>query len=66
MERRCYLVPKSLFCDACNAMDSSPPVSPAYRISQARILGCHFLLQGIFPTLGSNPHLLHCRQVSFH
>ena len=22
-------------------------------------LGCHFLLQGIFPTQGSNPHLLH-------
>ena len=21
--------------------------------------GCHFLLQGIFPTQGSNPHLLH-------
>ena len=21
-------------------------------------VGCHFLLQGIFPTLGSNPHLL--------
>ena len=25
-------------------------------------LGCHFLLQGIFPTQGLNPHLLH-RQV---
>ena len=23
-------------------------------------LGCHFLLQGIFPTQVSNPHLLHC------
>ena len=23
---------------------------------------CHFLLQGIFPTQGSNPGLLHCRQ----
>ena len=30
-------------------------------ILQARILGvgCHTLLQGIFPTQGSNPHLLH-------
>ena len=26
-------------------------------------VGCHFLLQGIFPTQGSNPHLLHCRQI---
>ena len=24
---------------------------------------CHFLLQGIFPTQGSNPGLLHCRQM---
>ena len=30
--------------------------------------GCHFLLQGIFPTQGSNPcllHLLHCRRVLY-
>ena len=25
-------------------------------------VGCHFLLQGIFLTQGSNPGLLHCRQ----
>ena len=25
-------------------------------------VGCHLLLQGIFPTQGSNPGLLHCRQ----
>ena len=24
-------------------------------------VGCHFHLQGIFPTQGSNPYLLHCR-----
>ena len=27
--------------------------------------GCHFLLQGIFPTQGSNPGLLHCRHVLY-
>ena len=27
-------------------------------IFQEKILGCHFLLQGIFPTQGSNTHLL--------
>ena len=27
------------------------------------VLGCHFLLQGIFSTQGSNPGLLHCRQI---
>ena len=29
-------------------------------------MGCHFLLQGIFPTQGSNPGLLHCRQMLYH
>ena len=28
--------------------------------------GCHFLLQGIFPTQGSNPGLPHCRQTLYH
>ena len=26
---------------------------------------CHSVLQGIFPTLGSNPDLLHCRQILY-
>ena len=29
-------------------------------------VGCHFLLQGIFPTQGSNTCLLHCRQILYH
>ena len=29
-------------------------------------MGCHFLLQGIFPTQGSNPGLPHCRQMLYH
>ena len=28
-------------------------------------VGCHFLLQEIFPTQGSNPGLLHCRQTLY-
>ena len=28
-------------------------------------VGCHFLLQGIFPTQGSNPCLLHCRRILY-
>ena len=28
-------------------------------------VGCHFLLQGIFSTQGSNPDLLHCRQILY-
>ena len=29
-------------------------------------VGCCTLLQGIFPTQGSNPGLLHCRQILYH
>ena len=29
-------------------------------------MGCHSLLQGIFPTQGSNLHLLHYRQILYH
>ena len=29
-------------------------------------VGNHSLLQGIFPTQGSNPGLLHCRQIPYH
>ena len=29
-------------------------------------VGCHFLLQGIFPTQESNPGLPHCRQTLYH
>ena len=28
-------------------------------------VGCHVLLQGIFPNQGSNPGLLHCRQILY-
>ena len=30
------------------------------------IVGCHFFLQGSFPTQGLNPGLLHCRQMLYH
>ena len=51
-------------------MDCSLLGSSAHGISKVRILGmgCHFLLQGIFPTQGTNPHflcLLHCRQILY-
>ena len=29
-------------------------------------MGCHFLLQGIFPAQGSNLGLLHCRETLYH
>ena len=30
------------------------------------VVGCHFLLQGIFLTQGSNLGLLYCRQILYH
>ena len=39
----------------------SPWDSP---IQSTRVASC-FLLQGIFPTQGSNPHLSHCRQILY-
>ena len=48
-------------CPTLHPMDHSPPGSSVLGILQARILtglGCHFLLQGIFPAQGSNPSFL--------
>ena len=44
----------------CNPMDGSQPVSSAHGDSpgQNTGVGCYALLQGIFPTQGSNQHLL--------
>ena len=48
-------------------MDYSLPVSSVHGIFQARApgVGCHFLIQGIFPTQGSNPGLQHWRQTLY-
>ena len=32
---------------------------------KSTVVGCHFLLQGIFPNQGSNLGLLHCRQTLY-
>ena len=44
----------------CDAMDCHLPGSFGHGILQAYTgMGCYALLQGIFPTQGSNPHFLH-------
>ena len=40
-------------------------LSPWYFTGKDTGMGCHFLLQGIFPTQGLNPGLLHCRQILY-
>ena len=50
----------------CDPVDGSLLSSSVHRIFQASPwVGCHFLLQGIFPTQGSNLGLPHCRQTLY-
>ena len=51
----------------CNPMDYSPPGSSVLGDSPGKNtgVGCHSLLQGIFPTQGSNPGLPHCRRILY-
>ena len=51
----------------CNPMERSPPGSSVHRDSPGKNtgVGCYVLLQGIFPTQGLNPGLLHCRWILY-
>ena len=50
-----------------NPMDSSPPGPSVHGDFSGKNteMGCHALLQGIFPTRRSNPGLLHCRWIVY-
>ena len=52
----------------CGPMDSSPPGLSVHGDSPGKKTGLdwHALLQGIFPTQGSNPGLPHCEQILYH
>ena len=55
-----FLVKDAQLCPSlCNPMDSSPWNSPGQNTG----VGSLPILQGIFPTQGSNPGLLHRRQI---
>ena len=47
----------------CDPVDCSPPGSSVHGILQARIL--EWVAISFFPTQGSNPGLLHCRQTLY-
>ena len=51
----------------CGPMDCSLPGSSVHENSPGKNtgVGCQALLQGIFPTQGSNPGLPHCRRIVF-
>ena len=68
----CRVVPECLVVSTlCDPLDYSPPGSSVHGVFPGKNTGpgCHFLLQRIFPTQGSNPCLLcllHCRQIIYH
>ena len=51
----------------CNSMDCSPSGSSVSGDSPGKNtgVGCHALLQGIFPTQGLSPGVLHCRRILY-
>ena len=61
-----YLVAQSCLT-LCDPMDYSLLGSPVHGDSPSKNtrVGSHALLQGIFPTQGSNPGLPHCRQILY-
>ena len=54
--------------DSCDPMDSSLPrlLCPWNSPGKDTGVGCHFLLQGIFPTQGWNLGLLLCKQILYY
>ena len=52
----------------CDSMDYRPPGSSVHGDSPGKNtgVGCHSLLQGIFPIRDLNPGLPHCRQILYH
>ena len=56
---------RSVLSMSLRPMDCSLPGSSSHGIFPGKNtgVGCHFLLQGIFPTQGLNPGLLHCGQI---
>ena len=57
---------ESEWSHSCDPMDCSLPGSSVHGIFNSTGVDCHFLLQGIFPTQGSNLGLPHCRQLLYH
>ena len=64
LEHVCMLS-SQLCLTVCDPVDGSPPGSSVHGILQNTEVDSHSLLQGIFPTQGSNPGLLHCRQILY-
>ena len=61
----CYIAQSCL--TLCDPMNCSPPGSSVHGDSPGKNtrVGCHVLLQEIFPSQGLNPGLLNCRQILY-
>ena len=61
----CVLVAKSCLTLAIPWTAACQLLCPWNSPGKSTGVGCHFLLQGIFLSQGSNPGLLHCRQMLY-
>ena len=63
----CDVISPSAVPTLCDPIDCSPPGSSVHGDSPGKDtgVGCHALLQGVFPTLGSNPGFPHFRQILY-
>ena len=65
---RYAMLSRSVMFDSLQPVDCSPAGSSVHGDSPGKNtgVGCYTLLQGIFPTQGSNPGPPHCRQILYH
>ena len=63
----CYFFSRSVMCNSLWSQGLYPTrlLCPC-SLGRNTGVGCHSLLQDIFQTQGSNPGLLHCRQIPYH
>ena len=64
---KCHVLVTQSCPTLCHPVDCSLPGSSVHGTFPLKNtgVGCHFLLQGLFPTQGSNPGLPHCRQILY-
>ena len=64
----CRVLSRSVVSDSATPWTAARLGSSAHRDSPGKNtgVGCHVLLQGIFPTQGLNSGLPHCGQILYH
>ena len=65
--RLCLCLVAQMCPTLCDPMDCILPGLSVHGDSLGKntVMGCYAFLQGIFPTQGFNPGLLHCRQILY-